>query len=105
MVFEQVLKDDGRIGPTPVTATTIEHAGATSLTQMSNNYYLYANGTTSGPTLKLNNAAVTLHIYPRCAGSGDECSSGGYEVAWKNASTGQYVLWSTDNNGNFIQNF
>ena len=28
--------------------------------------------------------------------------SGGYEVAWKNATTGQFTVWDTDPNGNYV---
>ena len=28
----------------------------------------------------------------------------GYDVAWQNTGTGQYTVWSTDNNGNYNGN-
>ena len=102
-LFQQDLNGDGLVGP-PIVSTTIEQAGATSLTQVGNNFYLYAKGTTAGPLLQLSGAAVTANLYPGWSLIGGEKASVGYEVAWKSASTGQYSLWSTDNNGNFIQN-
>ena len=102
-LFQQDLNGDGHIG-SQVT-TTIESFGSTSLAQVGNAYYLYASGTNSGPSLKLNNAAVTTDLYPGWSAIGAEKTSSGYEVAWKNASSGQFVLWGTDNSGNFIQNF
>jgi len=35
----------------PAILTVIESHGSTSLTQVGNNYFLYANGTSSGPEL------------------------------------------------------
>ena len=29
-------------------------------------------------------------------------TSSGYEVAWKDAATGEYTVWTTDSNGNYI---
>lgn len=36
---------------------------------------------------------------------GVEPVSNGYELAWKNPTTGQYSVWSTDTNGNYNGNF
>ena len=36
---------------------------------------------------------------------GVEQTATGYEVAWKDASTGLYhTAWNTDNNGNYVSN-
>ena len=35
---------------------------------------------------------------------GAEKTATGYEVAWKDASTGLYTAWNTDNNGNYVSN-
>jgi len=83
----------------------IESFGATSLTQVGNNYFLYANGTTTGPELKYQSAPVTTGQFG--AGwtlIGGEQTSGGYEVAWKDGSTGQFTTWSTDSDGNYLAN-
>ena len=34
-----------------------------------------------------------------------QVAGGGYDVAWKNTSTGQYTVWSTDSNGNYLSIF
>ena len=33
---------------------------------------------------------------------GAEKTATGYQVAWKDASTGLYTAWNTDNNGNYV---
>ncbi|MDH2407086.1 protease, partial [Bradyrhizobium sp. SSUT18] len=33
-----------------------------------------------------------------------EATSSGYDVAWKNTSTGVFTVWTADSNGNFISN-
>jgi Tryptophan-rich Synechocystis species C-terminal domain len=33
-----------------------------------------------------------------------QVAGGGYDVAWKNTATGQYTVWSTDSNGNYLSN-
>ena len=35
---------------------------------------------------------------------GAEATSSGYDVAWKNTTTGLYTVWTTDSNGNFTSN-
>jgi serralysin len=102
--FHQDLNGDLTIGPT-VSTTVIEAFGSTSLTQVGNNYFLYANGTTTGPELKYQGAPVMAGGFG--AGwtpIGGEQTSSGYEVAWKDASTGQFTTWNTDSDGNYIAN-
>ena len=84
----------------PLPATTIESFGATSLTQVGNDYFLYANGTTNGPEL-------TYSGTPWAAGQawapiGVEKTSSGYEVALFNASSHLYTVWNTDGSGNVL---
>ena len=31
-------------------------------------------------------------------------TASGYDVAWKNTTTGQYTVWATDRNGNYTRN-
>ncbi|MCS3759025.1 Ig-like domain-containing protein [Bradyrhizobium centrosematis] len=88
--------------PTPPTAgKVIESAGATTLVENGGKYYL--NGSSgSGPTLK--NKGVDFvdgsdHTWAPIAA---EKTATGYEVVWKEASTGQYTAWNTDNNGNYV---
>ncbi|MCK1404925.1 family 16 glycosylhydrolase, partial [Bradyrhizobium sp. 76] len=84
-------------------ATTIEALGSTSLSQVGQNYFLDPVGGTGGPELKVNGAAVTAGQF----GSnwvilGAEAVSGGYDVAWKNTTTGLSNIWSTDTHGNHV---
>ncbi|MCK1404924.1 cellulase family glycosylhydrolase, partial [Bradyrhizobium sp. 76] len=81
----------------------IEALGSTSLSQVGQNYFLDPVGGTGGPELKVNGAAVTAGQF----GSnwvilGAEAVSGGYDVAWKNTTTGLSNIWSTDTHGNHV---
>ena len=119
-VFHQDLNGDGVIGIPPVTSTTastatsvssttaststttIEASGTTSLDKLSNNTYLLdAIGGGQGPALKYAGAAVVAGQFGTWSPIGAEATSNGYDVAWKDSATGQYSVWSTDNNGNF----
>ncbi|WP_439409333.1 NF038122 family metalloprotease [Bradyrhizobium sp. DASA03076] len=82
----------------------IEQAGATSLVQVGANYFLDSISSGTGPMLKYGGAAVTSGMWAGWAPIGAEQTGGGYDVAWKNASTGQYNMWSTDSNGNYVTN-
>src|SRR5262249_26999276 len=83
--------------------TILESFGSTSLTQVGNNYCLYAKGTTNGPEVKFQNAPVTTGMFGATwTPFAGEQAAGGYEVAWKNASTGQFVVWTLDGNGNYL---
>ena len=76
--------------------------------QVGNKYFLdNINGT--GPELKYGGAAVTAGEFAAWTGGWTmigavQVAGGGYDVAWKNASTGQYSAWSTDSNGNYLSN-
>src|SRR5260221_10478017 len=82
--FHQDLNGDGTIG---VLVTTIEALGASSLVMNGNNYYLYTGG--SGPSLKLDGAAVELGQVGAWPPILEETTDGGYEVASKMARTAQ----------------
>ncbi|MBR1174246.1 M10 family metallopeptidase C-terminal domain-containing protein [Bradyrhizobium sp. KB893862 SZCCT0404] len=99
--FHQDLNGDGVIG---VQSIAIERAGTTSLVQAGNNYFLnpFAGGT--GPGLMFFGAPVTVGMWAGWAPVGAEQTGSGYNVAWKNASTGQYNIWSTDSNGHYVTN-
>jgi hypothetical protein len=60
-----------------------------------------AGGT--GPLLKYNGAAFVMGQpgFGTWAPIAVEAVGGGYDVAWKDAS-GQYTVWATDSNGNFV---
>ncbi len=97
--FQQDLNGDGRIG---VPAVVIESAGSTSLTKIGSTYFLYNAG--SGPELKFEGASVTDGTWAGWVPIGAELTAAGYNVAWKNASTGQYNVWNTDSSGNYVTN-
>jgi hypothetical protein len=97
-VFGQDLNGDGTIG---VKTTAVESTGATTLAQVANTYFLYANGTTTGPQL-MRGGAVTVNQYAGWTPIAAEKTTYGYEVAWKNTGTGQYIVWATDANGNYL---
>ena len=56
----------------------------------------------SGPQLKLSGAAVAVGQFGAWTPLGAEQTAGGYQVAWKNGGTDQYVVWNTDSSGNFL---
>ncbi|MES1147777.1 MAG: protease, partial [Bradyrhizobium guangdongense] len=68
-------------------------------------YQLNPTAGGTGPTLKYQGAAVTIGQFDGYTPIGVETVSNGYEVAWKNAATGNYSVWSTDTNGNYTGNF
>jgi serralysin len=98
-ILHQDLNGDGTIGPV-VTTTVIESAGSTTLAQVGSNYYLYSGGT--GPSLKSGGATVVQGQCGSYVPIGAEQTSSGYDVVWKNGSADQYVVWSTDSNGNYV---
>ncbi|MCA1550128.1 M10 family metallopeptidase C-terminal domain-containing protein [Bradyrhizobium sp. BRP19] len=99
--FHQDLNGDGVIGAPSI---AIETAGSTSLVQVGNNYFLNPVAGGTGPQLVFSGAPITVGMWTGWAPIGAEQTGGGYNVAWKNAGTGQYNIWSTDSNGNYITN-
>jgi hypothetical protein len=96
--FHQDLNGDGTIG---IRSVTLESDGSTSLTEVGNNFYLYAGG--SGPELKYSGVAVVDGQFgggwtPVAA----EQTASGYDVAWKVAGADEYTVWSTDSDGNYV---
>jgi serralysin len=103
-IFQQDLNGDGTIGAA-IIGTTVESLGSTSLIKAGTSYYLYANGTSSGPSLKFNGIAYVAGEYGAWTPIAVEAKAGGgYEVAWKFAGSDQYTIWYTDSNGNFVSN-
>src|SRR5262249_52105143 len=94
--FHQDLNGDGTIGAPP---TVLESAGSTSLVLSGNNYYFYTGG--SGPSMKMAGSMVVVGQAGTWSPIGVEQVGGGYDVAWKDSSSGQFSIWSTDSNGNF----
>lgn len=81
--------------------TIIESHGITSLVQIGSTFYMDATGTSSGPPLNYQGASVTTATFAGWSPVAAEQTSSGYDVVWKNASTGQYNIWTTDANGNY----
>ncbi|MFC7700484.1 Ig-like domain-containing protein [Bradyrhizobium sp. GCM10028915] len=108
--FHQDLNGDGQIGatssttptsPTPTAGTVIESAGATRLVESSDKYYLNSS-TGTGPSLKYHGLDFVDGSDGTWAPIAAEKVATGYQVVWKEASTGQYTAWNTDNNGNYV---
>ena len=81
----------------------IQTDGSTSLTEVANRYYLYGSSG-SGPALKYKGANVTAGEFGSWTPIGAVQTASGYDVAWKNTSTGHYTVWTTDGNGNYKGN-
>ncbi|WP_161497292.1 calcium-binding protein [Bradyrhizobium nitroreducens] len=97
--LHQDLNGDGTIG-VPV---TIEALGSTSPILSAGNYYLIGISTGTGPVLKSQGTPVVAANYGAYSViAAEQVAGGGYDVAWKNASTGKFSIWSTDSNGNFL---
>ena len=113
-VFNQDLNGDGSIGvpgagqtggqgagQSGTQGTVISNYGATELVQVGSGYYLYAAGTTTGPELTFNNAPYVAGDYGDWAPIGVVAVNGGYDVAWKSQSAGEYQVASYSSTGNY----
>ena len=96
--FGQNFNGDGTIGPV---TTVIESSGVTTLDRLGDTYFLYANGTTTGPQLKYAGAMVTVGEFGAWTPLGAEKTASGYQLVWKNTGTNQYIAWNTDGSGNW----
>ncbi|MCJ9728971.1 calcium-binding protein [Bradyrhizobium sp. PRIMUS42] len=97
-VFHQDLNSDGTIG-----VPSIELNGATSTVLYGGYYYMLSTSSGAGPMLKYQGSAVIAANYGAYSViAAEQVSGGGYDVAWKNSSTGKFSIWSTDSNGNFL---
>jgi tryptophan-rich protein len=65
---------------------------------------LFAAGTTTGPELQCNGAAVTIGEFAGWTPIAAVQTATGYDIAWEDASAGLYTVWSTNSNGNYISN-
>jgi serralysin len=96
--FHQDLNHDGLIG---LPKTVIADNGTTSLTEVGNRFFLYADSNPgSGPSLKYAGADVVAGEFGPWTPMGAAVTASGYEVAWKNAGADQYAVWNTDGSGN-----
>jgi len=98
--FQQDLNGNGEIGLVP---TTIESFGATSLVRTGSQYFLQDSGG-AGPSMKYQGAAFVEGQFGAWTAIGAEQVGGGYQVAFKNGSADQYVVWNLDGNGNYTSN-
>ena len=87
--------------PVPV---MIESFGVTSFVQVGSNYFMDPVAGGIGVELKENGSPVTTATsqFIGWALIGAEQTSTGYDVAWKNAATNHYAVWTTDSSGNFV---
>ena len=104
--FHQDLNGDGTIGVPATTntgpTTVIELVGSTSLVEVGTNFFLDNISTGTGPSLKYGGADVDAGQFGiGWTPIGTEQTATGYEVAWRN-DAGQYSVWNTDSNGNFV---
>ena len=101
--FQQDLNGDGMIG-NPSIAIAVELFGSTDLVLTGNDYFLDANGTSSGPALKYGGAPWTDGEWGGWTPTGAEVTATGYEVAFNLAGTNLYTVWNTDSTGNITTN-
>ena len=98
--FQQDLNNDGTIGPN-LPSKVIETFGSTHLTRIGHEFFLLDSGG-SGPVLREAGVPVMTGQNIPWVPIGAEQIAGGYEVAWKNRATGQYLVWNTDSSGNYV---
>jgi Tryptophan-rich Synechocystis species C-terminal domain len=100
--FGQDLNGDGVIGPPPTLITPIRTDGSTTLADVAGEYVFEVNGA-PGQSLDLLMTPVSVGEIANWAPIGAaQLASGGFEVAWEDASAGQYTVWNTDANGDYV---
>ena len=67
-------------------------------------YDLFASGTSVGPALTYQGSTVVTGQFGTWTPIGAEKTATGYEVAWKDPSSGLYTDWITDFSGNYLMN-
>ena len=99
--LEAALQQDfNHDGTTGLKTTTLETAGATDLVQVANEFFL-RDGAGSGPSLKYGGSDVVAGQFGAWTPLGAEKVGTGYQMVWQNGSADQYLVWSTDSNGNW----
>ena len=78
----------------------IEALGTTTLVEFASNYYLYAHGAASGPTLKYGGSIVSKGQFGNVAPIAVEQTANGYQIVWKVDGADQFNTWNLDGNGN-----
>ena len=104
--FNQDLNGDGTIGVVATVIQTDTNAyGSIALLQSANEYYLHNNSSGVWPVLQSGGAPVVAGgVGAGWVPFGAVETASGFDVAWKNATSGLYMVWQTDSNGNFIAN-
>src|SRR5262249_45933080 len=107
-IFQQDLNGDGTIGvpppPPPPPPSVVEHSGSTALLQAGGDSFLnpVSNLTTvTGPEPTYGGSPVTVGMWAGWNLVAAEQAGGGYDVAFYNASTGTFNIWSTDSGGHY----
>ena len=97
--FNQNLNNDGTIG-VPGSVIAIDN-GATLVAAGNGEYAI--EGSTRGAVLQYQGNAVTTGEFgANVAPIGAVKTATGYDVAWTVAGADEYIVWSTDNSGNYI---
>ncbi|NEV00841.1 Ig-like domain-containing protein [Bradyrhizobium uaiense] len=84
----------------PVVGTLIESAGVTDLTTVGKDYYLSTGG--NDVVLKYAGAPVATGQFGTWSPVAAEATSSGYDIAWKDSVSGNFAVWTTDSNANFV---
>ncbi|KWV46858.1 hypothetical protein AS156_20745 [Bradyrhizobium macuxiense] len=84
----------------PVVGTLIEAAGVTDLTAVGKDYYLSTGG--NNVVLKYAGAPVAAGQFGTWSPVGAEETSSGYDIAWKDSVSGNFAVWTSDSNANFV---
>jgi hypothetical protein len=93
------LNGDGLVGPT---VTAIESSGLSTLTKVADSYFI--NYGSANVQVLYGGSYAGSNQFPNWTAVGAEQTIGGYMVAWRNSSTGQYTVWNTDTSGNYSWN-
>jgi hypothetical protein len=81
--------------------TVIQTDGSTGLAEIGNNYFLYSVGGSLLAELSYGTTAVTAGEFPGFNPVGAVTTATGYDIAWKNAPSGQFMVWSTNASGKY----
>ena len=100
--FHQDLNGNGVIGVAGAATTAIESLGSTSLAQVGTSFNLTPVDGGSGLELNYYGSPVVAAQFGVWTPIGAEQTSTGYLVAWQAPGTDQFILWTTDSNGNYL---
>ena len=83
-------------------STTIDTAGASTLLQDEDHYFLDAIGDDWVPPLSYAGVAVTAGQFDDWTPIGAEQTESGFQVAWKMADQDLFIVWQTDSAGQWL---